>query len=150
MSNSLSESYFNLIDRIVDTTLQGKIRSKAQVYRMLLEGVEIGTGEIFERCLTQRMETTKAQLETKLKASRILRALQTIEGEWLKWQQANQATATITAATNQITAAAENEKILTFVKVIDLNQDQPLTTNQLTKLAQNLKNQSNKADYVDF
>ena len=147
MSNSLSESYFNLIDRIVDTTLQGKIRSKAQVYRMLLEGVEIGTGEIFERCLTQRMEATKAQLETKLKATRILRALQTIEGEWVKWQQANQATATITAATNQITTAAEDERILTFIKVIDLNQEQPLTTNQLTKLAQNLKNQTDRADY---
>ena len=139
MSHSLPQSYFNLIDRIVDTTLQGKIRSKAQVYRMLLEGVEIGTGEIFERCLTERMETTKAQLETKLKATRVLRALQTIEGEWVKWQQSNQAKATTNTATQQISAAAENERILTFTKIIDLNQNQPLTTNQLTKLAQGLK-----------
>ena len=146
MSNSLSQSYFNLIDRIVDITLKGKIRSKAQVYRMLLEGVEIGTGEVFERCLTQRMETTKAQLETKLKATRILRALQTIEGEWVKWQKSNQATATITAATKQIISASDEERILTFTKVIDLNQNQPLTANQLTKLAQELKTNADKAN----
>ncbi|MDJ0634259.1 MAG: tetratricopeptide repeat protein [Xenococcaceae cyanobacterium MO_188.B29] len=146
MSNSLSQSYFNLIDRIVDITLKGKIRSKAQVYRMLLEGVEIGTGEVFERCLTQRMETTKAQLETKLKATRILRALQTIEGEWVKWQKSNQATATITAATKQIISASDEERILTFTKVIDLNQNQTLTANQLTKLAQELKTNADKAN----
>ena len=146
MSKSIPQSYFNLIDRIVDITLKGKIRSKTQVYKMLLEGVEIGTGEIFERCLTERMETTKAQLETKLKASRILRALQTIEGEWVKWQQENQVTETITAATEQVIAAADDERILTFTKVIDLNQNQPLTTNQLTKLARGLKNQADKAD----
>jgi len=147
VSNSLSESYFNLIDRIVDITLKGKIRSKAQVYKMLLEGVQSGTGEIFERCLNQRMENTKAQLETKLKASRILRALQTIEGEWVKWQQENQVKETITAATEQVISASDDERILTFTKVIDLNQNQPLTTTQLTKFAQELKTNTDKADY---
>ena len=143
---SHSEHYLDLIDRIVDITLQGKIRSKAQVYKMLLEGVEAGTGEIFERCLNQRIEGTKAQLETKLKATRILRALQTIEGEWQKWQQENQATATITTAINQIISASADELILTFTKIIDLNQNTPLTSNQLTKLAQGLKTKDS-ADY---
>ena len=76
--SELAARYLELIDGIVDLTLQGKIRSTEQVYRMLLDGVEQGTGEIFERSLSQRLAETEAQLETKLKAARMLRALQTI------------------------------------------------------------------------
>ncbi len=50
-SNSLSNRYQQLIDSIVDITLKGKIRSKEQVYRMLVKEIESGTGEIFERIL---------------------------------------------------------------------------------------------------
>ena len=45
----MSQPYQALIDSIVNATLKGKIQSKGQVYRMLQEGVEPGTGELFER-----------------------------------------------------------------------------------------------------
>ena len=90
MSESLSDRYFALIDKIVKLTLEGKISSVERVYRMLVEEVETGTGEIFERCLDERIANSKAQLETKLKAARVLRALQTVEKQWLRWQSENQ------------------------------------------------------------
>ncbi|MGD1921459.1 MAG: hypothetical protein ACFCAD_22765, partial [Pleurocapsa sp.] len=77
MSESLSDRYFALIDQIVELTLKGKISSFERVYRMLVENIETGTGEILESSLYQRIDTTTAQLETKLKAARVLRALQT-------------------------------------------------------------------------
>ncbi|GAB4537972.1 MAG: tetratricopeptide repeat protein [Pleurocapsa sp.] len=148
VSESLSDSYFELIDRIVDTTLQGKIRSTEQVYRILLERVELGTGEIFERCLSQRMEATKAQLDTKLKAARMLRALQTIEKQWSRWQEENQATAVISDTVSEILAAPPAELFQALVNAIDLNRDEPLNREQLSKLAQNIKQAAGKSNNV--
>lgn len=87
---SLSDRYFALIDQIVDITLKGKLRSKEQIYQQLVRDVEAGTGEIFERCLATRLEETQARLNTgdelkQAKASRILRALQAIQGEWERY-----------------------------------------------------------------
>ena len=72
MSESLSDRYFALIDHIVELTLQGKISSVERVYGILVEQVETGTGEIFERCLSQRLATAEAQLATKLKTGSVL------------------------------------------------------------------------------
>ncbi len=90
MAQPLSDQYFELIDQIVDKTLQGKIASTERVYIMLERGIESGTAEVWERCLAQRIETTKAQLDKKLKATRILRALTTIETQYQRWQKAHQ------------------------------------------------------------
>ena len=139
MSESLSDRYFTLIDQIVDLTLKGKISSFERVYKFLLEEVETGTGEIFERCLAQRMETTKTQLDTKLKAGRILRALQTVEKQWLRWQSENQVKAEINETAADILAADPDDYFLATVDAIDPNQDEPLNIDQLSKLAASLK-----------
>jgi tetratricopeptide (TPR) repeat protein len=144
-----NEQYFELIDRLVEDTLKGKIASKAQVYNRLVKGIERGTGEIFERCLSDRMEATKAELETKLKASRILRALETIEQEWQRWQQENQDTAAIAAATQQILAAELSQQLLTLLKAIDPNQTKVFGTEELKKLAQALKNAQVSGDELE-
>jgi tetratricopeptide (TPR) repeat protein len=144
-----NEQYFELIDRLVEDTLKGKIASKAQVYNRLVKGIERGTGEIFERCLSDRMEATKAKLETKLKASRILRALETIEQEWQRWQQENQDNAAIAAATQQILAAELSEQLLTLLKAIDPNQTKVFGTEELKKLAQALKNAQVSGDELE-
>jgi hypothetical protein len=61
MSDSLSlrDRYLQLIDKIVQTTLKGQIRSKEQVYKMLLKEVSLGTGEIFERALSESLSTAQ-------------------------------------------------------------------------------------------
>lgn len=141
MSNSpsLRDRYAELINRIVDTTLKGKIRSKVQVYKMLVRDIEPGTGEIFERILQAKVTETEAQLETKIKASRILRALQTIEGEWERWQKENQTQDAIAAATEKIIDTEAKDQFTTLLTIIDPNQSQILTTSELQQLAQSLE-----------
>lgn len=139
MSESLSDRYFALIDQIVDLTLQGKISSVERVYRILVDKVEVGTGEILERCLTQRIEATTAQLDKKLKAARVLRALQTIEKQWERWQEENQVDAEISETAQSIIAGESEDYFLRTVDAIDPNQDVPLSIDELHKLAESLK-----------
>lgn len=146
MSESLSDRYFALIDRIVELTLQGKISSVERVYKMLVEQVEIGTGEILERCLQQRIETAQAQLETKLKAARVLRALQTIEKQWERWQLENQVDAEISEIAQSILTGESEDYFLRTVDAIEPNQDDPLSIDDLAKLAQSITNAAKKQE----
>ena len=52
-----------LIDKIVEKGIQGKIRSKEQIYQMLVENITLGTSEIFERCFCARIEATQRQID---------------------------------------------------------------------------------------
>ena len=146
MSETLSDRYFALIDEIVELTLKGKISSFERVYRMLVENIEPGTGEILERCLNQRIETTTAQLDTKLKAARILRALQTIEKQWLRWQEENQVNADISDIAKNILAIEPEDYFLAIVDAIDSNQEDPLSFDELNKLAQSFKAAADKQE----
>ncbi|MCC0176330.1 hypothetical protein I4641_04980 [Waterburya agarophytonicola K14] len=150
VSESLSDRYFALIDQIVELTLQGKISSFERVYRMLLENIEIGTGEILERCLNQRIETTTAQLDTKLKAARVLRALETIEKQWLRWQAENQVDADINEIAQDILAVEPEDYFLAIVDAIDPNQDEPLSFDELNKLAESFKNAAMSQEDVNL
>ncbi|MGL5077124.1 MAG: tetratricopeptide repeat protein, partial [Waterburya sp.] len=100
-------------------------------------------GEILERCLNQRLEATKAQLDTKLKAARVLRALETIEKQWLRWQEANQVNEDISEITQSILTVDPEDYFLAIVDVIDPNHDEPFTSEQLQKLAESLKAAAN-------
>lgn len=106
---------------------------------MLVEEVEVGTGEIFERCLDRRRSTAQGQLETKLKAARVVRALETIEKQWVRWQSENQVDAEIAEIAEHIVAGNPEDYFLRTVDAIDPNQDQPLSVDRLDKLAQSLK-----------
>ncbi|MEO1465846.1 MAG: hypothetical protein AAFR89_06385, partial [Cyanobacteria bacterium J06633_1] len=139
MSESLSDRYFALIDQIVELTLQGKISSVERVYKMLVEQVEIGTGEILERCLSQRIDAAEAQLATKLKAARVLRALKTIEKQWLRWLAENQVAAEISETAQSIIEGDQEDYFLRTVDVLDPNLENPLSTDELSKLADNLQ-----------
>jgi len=138
VSESLSDRYFALIDEIVELTLQGKISSVERVYKILVEKVEVGTGEILERCLSQRIEAAEAQLETKLKAARVLRALRTIEKQWWRWQSENQVAAEISETVQIIIEGDPEDYFLRTVDVLDPNLENPLTIDELRKLADNL------------
>ena len=139
MSESLSDRYFTLIDEIVDLTLKGKISSVERVYKLLVEQVEPGTGEILERCLSQRIATTETQLETKLKAARVMRALKTIEKQWQRWLEENQVAAEIDETAKIIIEGDPEDYFLRLVDVLDPNLENPLNIDELNKLAQNLQ-----------
>lgn len=141
----LPDRYRALIAEIVTLTLKGQIRSKEQVYQRLQEEVAIGTGEIFERCLeaevsqTQHLADTETDELKQAKATRQLRALKTIQGEWERWQTQNRVQAALASATAKILAADEIARLQTILQVIDPNQTQPLTTDQVRQLAQQLQ-----------
>lgn len=140
----MSQPYQDLIDAIVTATLKGKIQSKQQVYRMLQDGVEPGTGELFERCL----ETTIGQVEQDLndnddlkqaKATRKQRALKMIQAEWEHWQTDNQTTALLTGLEAAIVNAPPEDRLSQLVTALDPNRDQPLSREQIVQVAKALK-----------
>ncbi|WP_448570296.1 tetratricopeptide repeat protein [Trichothermofontia sp.] len=139
------DRYRALIAQIVTLTLKGQIRSKEQVYQMLNEGVAIGTGELFERCLEAEVSQTQqlAEMETdelkQAKATRQLRALKTIQGEWERWQAQNRVQAVLISAMASIQSAPGDDRPRTLLQVIDPNEAQPLTTEQVRQLAKQLQ-----------
>lgn len=154
-STSVSDRHLALIDQIVQTTLKGQIRSKEQVYQMLLEQIEPGTGEIFERCLAQRLDTTQQQVDTptdelkQAKAMRSLRALKTIQGEWERAQKQNQVKSAIATAVQTITTAPERDRLTALLRVIDPNRTPVLSLNQIQQLAKALEDESQSSSNPD-
>ncbi|MGB8687994.1 MAG: hypothetical protein WCD53_11745, partial [Microcoleus sp.] len=146
-STSLRDRYLALIDKIVEITLKGQIRSKEQVYQMLVQDIGTGTGEIFERCFGERLDATENLLKNEkdeikqAKANRTLRALKTIQGEWERWQKDNRVSSAIASAIQQIIAAEPNSRLLALLQVIDPNKELPLTLDQLQQLAKILHQQ---------
>jgi len=143
-SETLHARYLALIDQIVQTTLKGQIRSKEQVYQMLVQQVSSGTGEVFERCLDEQESAIQYQLDTQTdelkqaKATLSQRALKTIRSEWERVQTQNQALAEIAAAVQQITTAQPDHLLSALLQVIDPNQKQALTLDQMQQLASSL------------
>lgn len=146
-SPSLRDRNLALIDQIVDITLKGQIRSKEQVYQILIQEISPGSGEIFERCLAERLGTIENQLKTdkdefkQAKATRSLRALKTIQGEWERWQKENRVSNAIASSVQQIITAEPNNRLLTLLQIIDPNREHPLTLEQLQQLAKALQQQ---------
>lgn len=137
-----------LIETIVEATLKGKIRAKAQVYQLLRDGVDPGSGEIFERVLSDRLQTLQNQIQTLkdelqlAKANRNLRALQTIQQEWERVQTEIWDQELIQAATQEIATAEAPQRLSAFLEVLDPNRTQPLNLQQLQQLGQALPAQA--------
>lgn len=138
---SLAERYLGLIDQIVTMTLKGQLRSKEQIFQQLAQEVETGTGEIFERGLSERLTTTQTQVDKapdemkQARASRTLRALQTIQSEWERLQKEQQMTGQIAAAQRKILEAAPDERLLVWLGYLDANQQERLDLDALKQLA---------------
>jgi len=153
--NYLCDSYQKLIEEIVTTTLKGEISCQEYIYRKLIENIGTGNGEIFERCLSDRLNCTQSQLnkvkispdlfqrETpelkKARLNRTLKALQSIQSEWERIEKQKRNQAAVTAAVQQILTASEASRFSVLLQIIDPNQNQIFSQNQLQKLAQELK-----------
>ncbi|MDB9338503.1 MULTISPECIES: tetratricopeptide repeat protein [Cyanophyceae] len=147
MSESLPirDRYLAFIDEIIESTLKGKISSVEMVYQMLQKNIISGTGEVFELVLSDRLSSIQSQVDgetdelKQAKANRKLRALKTIQSQWQRYSQQNQATEAIASAVREITTAAKDERLTIFLRVIDPNQKQPPNTQQLQQLAKGLQ-----------
>ncbi len=135
------DRYLQVIDKLLDSTLAGRVRSVEQVYQRLLREIRPGTSEIFERCLLEHRESLEASAGSSSKVSRKLRALQTIEGQLRRWEQEHQTTAAVTTTVKRLSAAASEERLAVLVGVLDPNQERPWTSDRLHQLAQSLKTQ---------
>lgn len=151
---SLTDRYYGVIDHIVTITLKGQLRSKEQIYQLLLQELEPGTGEIFERCLTDRLTATQTQVDQapdevkQARASRSLRAMQTIQGEWERYQKEQQVTGTLATATAAILQAAESERLLAWLDYFDSNKANRLDLDLLKQLSQSLDRTTDSASDV--
>jgi tetratricopeptide (TPR) repeat protein len=134
----MRDRYLELIDRVVTLTLEGKIRSKTQVYNLLVEEIEPGTGEIFERCLGERRTATESQLDKKVKAARVLRALQTLQGEWERYVKENATQDAIATAAQRILSAEPDQRLLILLQTLDPNQTQAFNSDRVQALARSL------------
>lgn len=140
----MCDRYLELLDRIVADTLKGNIRSKEQIYHTLATEISSGTGELFERCLQTRIDEVKVQLETEdelkqAKAARKQRALKTIQGEWEHWQKQNQDNTVLANIVQTLTLATPEQKLKQLLIVLDPNQKEYLSLEQLRQLKQLLE-----------
>ncbi|MBW4665509.1 MAG: tetratricopeptide repeat protein [Chroococcus sp. CMT-3BRIN-NPC107] len=148
---SLGNRYDSLIDRIVQTTLKGQISSKQQVYQLIRQEVEPGTGEIFERSLSQKIQSTQQQNSQtdelkQAKAMRSLRVLKTIQGEWERLQKDLAVSNTLNAALETILLAKESAVLEALLRVIDPNRNPALTLNQIQQLGTSLQKHAQSTD----
>ncbi|MEM7772357.1 MAG: tetratricopeptide repeat protein [Cyanobacteria bacterium P01_A01_bin.37] len=147
----MRDRYLELIDHIIATTLKGQIRSKEQVYRMLKDGIEAGTGEIFERCLQERVDDIHHQLEVddelkQAKAERKQRALKTIQSEWTRWQHENQGNTALDELLHALIVAEPEDRLIQVLQTFDPNQGSVLSREQMTQLAQRLDQSASNPD----
>src|ERR687885_416628 len=154
-SRPLRDRYIDLIDEIVQATLKGNIRSKEQVYQMLLQGVSTGTGEIFDRCLEEQINTTQHQVDNPVseikqaKAIRSLRALKTLSGEWERVQEQKHTSQAISGAVQSIITAQPTERLTALLRVTDPNRQQVLNLQQLAQLGKDLQQQAQQSSDPD-
>ena len=154
-STTVRDRYLELIDRIVQATLKGKVSSKQQVYQQLQQQLQPGTGEVFDRCLAERLETIQQQADNQTdelkqaKAIRSLRALKTIQSEWERVQQQNQASSAIAAAVQAITTASAGDRLTAVIRVIDPNRTPTLSLNQIAQIAKALELQTQSSASPD-
>ncbi len=141
---SLSDRYSTFIDQIITDTLKGRIRSKNYVYDRLVEQLQPRTGEIFERCLLERVSVVQRQLSRETdelkqaKAERQARALDTLQDAWQRWQQIQQAQAACSSAVVQLMNADACDRLSILLQVLDPNQTYVFNHRRIELLAQEL------------
>lgn len=145
---SLRDRYNAFIDQIIAQTLKGEIRSKEQVYQYLLEQLESGTGELFERCLSEQVSALEIAVKStderkQSKAIRQLRAIKTLQDVWQEWLKNHQATTACQNAVTSILNAEPEDRLSQLIQALDPNQNYTFKPAQIQQLAQDLQNSAN-------
>jgi tetratricopeptide (TPR) repeat protein len=140
----LRDRYNTLLTQLVEKVLKGQLPSKEQVYRELVQDLEPDSAEILEQCLQEQLATMQLAVTNAVdeirqaKATRGLRALKTIQGEWERYQKDQGASNAIAASAQTILRSQPDGYFIAWVRVLDANQTQPLTLEQLKQLASTL------------
>jgi hypothetical protein len=145
---SLRDRYNAFIDQIIAQTLKGEIRSKEQVYQYLVEQLESGTGELFERCLNEQVSTLETAVKStderkQSKAIRQLRAIKTLQDVWQEWLKNHQATTACQNAVTSILNAEPENRLSQLIQALDPNQNYTFKPTQIQQLAQDIQDSAN-------
>jgi tetratricopeptide (TPR) repeat protein len=154
-----------LIDKIVETGIKGKIRSKEQIYQMLVENITVGTSEIFERCFADRIDATQRQIDkittsphlfpkqtAEMQKERLIRTakiLQVIEGEYIRWQKEIRSVEEIAKVTQEILVTPAIDRFMALLQAIDPNQTYVFKFEELQQLSKSLKQAAEEAGEGD-
>jgi tetratricopeptide (TPR) repeat protein len=135
--------YSNLIERIVQNSLSGDIRSGEQVYSLIVDELEPTTEAVFSDCLGSQIDRTEQQAQiadtrTQALANRTRRTLQTIEVAWQRYQQEISAQDSVANAIFRITRAAPTDRLASLVASLTPQQPHSLPLPHLEQLARSL------------
>jgi tetratricopeptide (TPR) repeat protein len=138
------QRYADLIEQTIANILQGKIRSKEQVYDLLVHQLESGLGEIFEQALAERMDSLQCQLTTtdelkQAKAERQMRALKTLQSAWEQWQRTYRVQNACSMAVQTLINTASTERLPVLIHFLDPNQADVFDHAMIQQLAQVLQ-----------
>lgn len=137
--------YLELIERVVTMTLKGQIRSRQQVFQLLQTELDPGDGDRFAETLTQQVTAVQAILDgetdemKQAKATRRQRALTTLESEFERWQKEHQSTAVLSGAIATLIRTTDHERLAALLQVLDQNQPDHLSRDEIKTLAQQLR-----------
>ena len=141
---SLSDRYTAFIDKIIDDTLKGKVRSKEYVYNQLVKALKLGAGEIFERGLLAKREAIAQQIAAqtnelrRAKIERQGRALSTLEDAWVKYQQTQAQQTASSSAAKRLMQAEAGDRLSVLADILDPNQTYVFNVQAIEQLAQEL------------
>lgn len=139
------QRYGNFIEQIITNTLKGQIRSKEQVYQLLVNQLQPGTGEIFERLLGERTNELEDQLAQgtdelkRSKAERQLRAVKTLQGAWTQWETKHQTQLASATAVQAILNAEASERLSVLMRILNPDQTYVYDPQTIQQLAQALQ-----------
>jgi tetratricopeptide (TPR) repeat protein len=137
----MRDQYLTWIDQVIADTLKGNVRSKEQLVQRLARVIEAGTGEVFEQCLMEQVNTIEAELAgvrdelKQAKISRKLRALKTVQDALGIWMKQNQAQNVCTGIVQRLREATVSDRLSVLVEALDPNQPNALNHKQIQQLA---------------
>jgi tetratricopeptide (TPR) repeat protein len=147
---SLRDRYQQTIEDIVTRILTGKqIISKEYIYQLLVENIELGTSEIFEGCLSERMQELEQELVSQAnevkqaKLGHKLNAFKSIQTALGKWQQDRQSVEVVTQTIDRIVTAAPDERLSVLLQALDPNQARRFDHQQLQLIIKSLREVAN-------
>jgi tetratricopeptide (TPR) repeat protein len=135
------DRYITFIEDILTSILKGKIASKELIYKRLTDELKPGTGEIFERCLMEKITVLESQVESEsdelkqAKATRLLRAVKMVQQSWEQWQKKHQAQNKCSGAVRQILEVEASQRLSVLLQILDPNQSYVFKHPQIRQLA---------------
>ncbi|MEA5518611.1 tetratricopeptide repeat protein [Limnoraphis robusta] len=142
------DRYQTFVEQIIASILKGQIASKALIYQRLVDELQPGTGEIFERCLMEKISSLESLVKTEsdelkqAKATRQLRAIKMLQQAWEEWQKNHQAESSCAVAVRQILEAEATQRLSVLLQVLDPNQSYVFKHPQIRQLAQSLQQEA--------